>query len=623
MANPYAGLKYVPDAAPTATATNPYAGLTYVEDQPETYSPIETVGRNAVNLFGAGPAVSGVFQHLANGRDYAEGRDETRRHLEEANEQNPISGYVGKAAALGGETLLGGVVGKGLSLGAKAIGLTDALSPVLQKLGTVGAAAAAKGAVGGAGYGAASGAGEALSEGKDVLPAAATGAATGAALGGAVGGVAGKLGETFGNATSLQNESIVRGASERALPRKQSALAALIEDDLPKSKSTLSPSDVIQDNVKILKGLRSGDYESVAKASDAVTDRVGALEVGKAQNYKAVDSALGGGFPANAPIDALENRAATEAEAPWRKVLQDKADALKQQWSSISTDEAKRYLTSMRVTGDQSARDALEGLASKLPEGKQWTKADFLDHLVGGERGSAVKNWADLDPELRKAVEQLPFKFDGQLRIPSQDLRKVLTMSQDEAEKALGTLNATKNARLAALSQDVLGTTLDRQLDTAAAAGTERVVDAVQQIRDVNMQQSVLLRLNEAVSKKIEKLQLGKPTLGGIAGHGVTSLLGGYEALNAGKNFLHGNFVDAGKDALLAIASKVVPKAVVGAKRAAIDSLALLQREVEKGNPRAIKLLRMAQASRKLGTAAAGAAGAVTAGTLSTEGTPQ
>lgn len=628
MANPYAGLKYSPDES---SSGSPFAGLKYVEDEPEQYSPIETVGRNAVNLFGAGPALSGVVQHLMSGRDYTEGRDETRRHLEEANEQNPTSALVGKGLALVGETAVGGGVGKAISLGSRAIGVTEALSPLMQKLGTTGAAAA-KGALGGAGYGAASSAGEALSEGKDVLPATLEGAGSGAILGGAIGGVVGKIGETYRNARGLQNESIVRGASERALPRKQSALANLF-GDAPKSeltdvessieslrrKSTLDPSQVIQENRDILKGFRSGKYEDVARASEAVADRVSELESGKAANYKRVDKALKGGFEARTPIDALENKAATETEAPWKKVLQNKADALKTQWSSISTDEAKRYLASMRVSGDQGLRDALEGVAAKLPEGKQWTKADFLDELVGKGRGSARANWADIDPDLRKAVESLPFKFDGTLKVPTQDLRRVLTMAQDEAETALGTLNATKNARLAALSQEVLGTTMDRTLDHAGHTLTPGIDEAIQAIRDTNMQQSVLLKLNEAASRKIEKLQLGKPTLGGIASHGAANLLGGYEALGAVKHVLTGDLGGAAKDAGAAILAKAAPSIIAGSKRGAVDALALLQREVAKGNPRAIKLLRAAQAARKVGTAGAGSLGAVTAGTLSNE----
>ncbi len=614
--NPFAGLKYVEDQpVVSAMPGNPFAGLKYVEDEPETYSPIETVGRNAVNVFGLAAPVSGVVQKLLNNRPYEEGRDETRRHLEESNEQNPISSYVGKAAALIPETLIGGAASKAVQLGSKAVGATELLSPVLQKLGSTGTAIA-KGALGGAGYGAAGGAGEALSKGEDVLPAAAESALTGGLIGGALGGVAHKVGEAFEGAIGKQNESIVRGASERALPRKQSALAAIIEDELPKTKTNITAGDVLQDNVKILKGLRSGDYETVAKASEDVQRKVSSLEVGKAENYKTVDKALKGGFEAKGPIDALENRAATENEAPWKNVLLNKAKNLREQWSSISTDEAKRYLTSMRVTGDQSIRDALEGLASKLPEGKTWTKSDFLDHLAGGERGSAAKTWADLNPDLRRAVEQLPFKFDGTLKIPSQDLRRLLTLSQDEAETALGTLNATKNARLASLGQEVLGTTLDRTLDAAAAAGEKGVEKAVQAIRDVNVQQSVLLKLNEAVSKKIEKLQLGKPTLGGIAGHGAADLLGGYELLGAGRHLLHGDLAGAAQDAALAVAAKLAPKAIVGAKRGVIDSMAALKRAVDAGNPNAIRLLKAVQASQKLGTAAAGSVGAVTAGTL-------
>lgn len=607
---------FVPDPQPVASALP--AG--FVPDgpaaEPTNYSPLETVGLNAANLFNLEPAAVGAYQSVVNNKDYAAERDAQRARIEAANEQNPISSYVGKAAALGGETLIGGGVGKAVSLGAKAAGAAEALSPVLQKLGSTGTAIA-KGALGGAAYGAAGAGGEALSKGEDVLPAAAEAAVTGGALGGALGGVAHKVGEAFEGAIGKQNESIVRGASERALPRKQSALAALVEDELPKdAKSSITAGQVIQENLPTLKGLRSGNYETVAKAADEVQQKVSSLEVGKADNYKLVDKALKGGFDAKAPIDALENRAATETEAPWRRVLLDKAKALKEQWSSVGTDEAKRLLETMRVTGDQTARDALEGLAKELPASKQWTKADFLDHLVGGERGAARKNWADIDPELRRAVEQLPFRFDGNLKIPSQDLRRLLTISQDEAESALGTLNATKNARLASLGQEVLGSSLNRTLDAAAATGDDAVERAVQTIRDTNVRQSVLLKLNEAVSKKIEKLQLGKPTLGGIAGHGIANVLGGYEALGAVKHALTGDFAGAAKDASAAVLAKFAPQAIVGAKRGAIDSLALLQREVAKGNPRAIALLKAAQQARRVGTAGAGAVGAVTAGTL-------
>lgn len=582
----------------------------------EQYSVPETIGRNAVNLFGAGPAVSGAFQAIANGRKYEEGRDETKRHLEEANAQHPIAGYVGKGIALAGETALGGVAGKALSIGAKLTGAADALSPVMARLGSTGGAIA-KGVLGGAAYGAAGATGSALSEGRDVLPAAAEGAATGGALGGALGGVAHKIGEAFEGAIGGQNESIVRGASERALPRKQSALADLIEKELPSgAKSKVSASEVIQENRDLLKGFRSADPEVVQAAREATLEKADSYEVGKAAKYAQVDKALAGGAPARAAIDDLENKAAVETEAPWKKVLTDKVTSLKQQWSSISTDEAKRYLQAMRVTGDQTARDALEGLASKLPQGEQWTKMQFLDHLVGGERGASTRAWAEIPPDLRKAVETLPFKFDGNIKIPTRDLRRLLTMSQDEAESALGTLNATKNARLAALNQEVLGHTLNKQLDTAASAGGEGVAGAVQAIRDNNVRQSVLLKLADASTRKIEKLRLGKPTLGGVAAGGAAKLLGGYEAIGALKNLVHGDLGGAALDAAGAVGAHYLPRAVAATKFGATDALAALKRGVDAGNPRAVALYRSLQAAGRLGTAGTGAVGSAVSGTL-------
>lgn len=582
----------------------------------EQYSIPETIGRNAVNLFGAGPAVSGAFQAIASGRKYEEGRDETKRHLEEANVQHPVAGYVGKGIALAGETVLGGAAGKALSVGAKLAGVTDAISPVMARLGSTGAAVA-KGALGGAAYGAAGSTGAALSEGKDILPAVAEGAATGGVLGGALGGVAHKIGEAFGGAVGSQNESIVRGASERALPRKQSALADLIEKELPAgAKSKVTAGEVIQENRDLLKGFRSADPEAVQAAREATLAKADSYEIGKAAKYAKVDEALGGGAPARAAIDDLENKAAVEVEAPWKKVLTDKVSSLKQQWSSISTDEAKRYLNSMRVTGDQTARDALEGLSSAIPAGERWTKMQFLDHLVGGERGASTKAWADIDPELRKAVETLPFKFDGTIKVPTRDLRRLLTMSQDEAESALGTLNATKNARLAALNQEVLGHTLNKQLDTAARAGGKDVAGAVQAIRDNNVRQSVLLKLADASTRKVEKLRLGKPTLGGVAAGAGSGLLGGYEALQAGKHLLHGDIGAAALDAGGALAAHLAPKAIQATKFGATDALAALKRGVDAGNPRALALFKSLQATGRLGSAGAGAVGAATSGTL-------
>lgn len=605
--------------APAAPAGfNPDAFLA----QSAEYSPVETVGLNASNLFGAAPAVVGEYQHLVHGKDYAIERDAHRARIEAANEQNPIAKWVGKVGALGAETLVGGGLGKVVSLGARATGLADALSPVAQKLGTIGTAAL-KGVAGGAAYGAAGGAGEALSEGKDVLPAAGSGAALGGALGGALGAAGGKLGEVLGDAKNLQRESIVRGASERALPKKGKALAALFDEAEPggvalrprSMKTDVTPGQVIDENIKILKGFRSGAYDDVARSSEAVSQKVAALEGPKAGHYQKVDEALHGGVPLKNVVDSLENKAAVETEAPWRKVTQDRANAVKAQYSTISTDEAKRLIASMHVPGDQEARTALEGLAEQLPEGKRWSRADFLDHLVGGERGAAVKGWADIPADLRRAVEGLPFRYDGTIKIPAQDLRKMLTHSQDEAESALGTLNATKNARLAALTQEVLGTTMDRVLDHAASLDPA-ARKAVQAIRDVNMRQSVLLRLNEAAARKIEKLQLGKPTLGGIAGHGVSSLLGGYEALSGFKHLLTGDVGGAAHDFATGLAAKLAPKAVVGAKRGAIDSLAWVQREAARGNHRAIRLLKAASAAKSIGTAGAGAVGSAATSTL-------
>lgn len=577
--------------------------------------PVLTFGQRASNVFGIGAALSGVLQSIYHGTSYEHERDLYRRALDVGSEQNPKAALAGSVASIVPETVIGGGVGRALGAGAKLAGLGTRLaeaSPVV--------AGAARGALGGLGFGAAGGAGEALSEGKDVGEGALKGGAAGAALGGGIGAIGGKLGSLFRRAPEVFAEDAARSAAARALPKKQGAIAALLEEEAGASARTpITGKDVILEHRGALRKLRSDSAEKVAEGFDEVKAAVDALEVPKAAHYKVVDKALGGGIEAKWPIDLLENRAATETEAPWRRVLQNKADALKAQFSTVSTDVAKQALQRARVSGDQeAARNALEEFAARLPEGQVWTKAEFLDHLVGG---NAAKNFERINPEVRRAVEQLPFAYDGSIKVPSRDIRRILTLSQDEAEQALGTLNQTKNAKLASLSQEVLTLALNEKLDTAAlrTLGTPGVDKAVQAIRDTNKRQSVLLKINEAAARKLEKLTLAKPTLGGsLARHG-TSLLSGYEALEAGKRLLHGDVGGAATSAAAAVAAKLAPKAATGARRGAVDLLTELNLAAKAGNPRALRLLRAAANARKVGTAGAGSVGSVSNGTLSQE----
>lgn len=584
--------------APDRVAPTGLAGLITGEQTRPTYTgepltPADTVALNATNLFGAGSAIGGAVNAALRGGSYEDWRQKFEAARGQANEDNPKAKWAGRGLALAAEMAAGGLAGKavGAGVGALAPGAAETLAAAAKARPVLAGIAGGVGT--GAAYGAAGGAGEAASQGGALLEGAIRGAKVGAVTGGVFGGALAKASKLLKRAPQTQVEDIVRAASERALPRKQSALSALFEDADGEAmrhaaaKSRVTPGQVIAENLPALKKLRGKDADTVSAGTKEISATVEALEQPKGLHYAAVDDAIGGGFRAKAPIDALENRAATETEKPWKRVLQQKADALKQQWSSISTEEAKRILMAEKPRGDQSGRDAMEAFARSLPNGQQLTKGELLDVLAGG---NARANWADLNPEIRAVIDAMPYKYDGNLKIPSRDLRRALTMSQDEAEKALGTLNATKNARLAALSQEVLGKTMDRTLDAAAKKGP-MYAEAVQAIRDTNMRQSTLLRLNESAARKVEKLNLAKPTLGGIVGGHGPSLLSGYEALEAAKHLMHGDIAGAARSAAAAVAAKVVPKAVVGGKRAANDAAAALQRRLAVGDRTAKRLL--------------------------------
>ena len=270
-----------------------------------------------------------------------------------------------------------------------------------------------------------------------------------------------------------------------------------------------------------------------------------------------------------------------------------------------------------------AAPNAIATYAETLPEGQQWTPKQFLDLAAGGKAGST-----EFDPEIRKAVEQLPFRFDPKLKIKSQDdLRKLLSVSQDEAESALGTLNATKNAKLASQNQQVIGSVMNKVLDAAKKSNVEGIEDAVQNIYDTNLKQSVLLRLNEALASKEDKLKLGKLGLGSHAANIGATLLGGHELLGAVGKVAQGDFGGAALDVGKAALVKAAPKAAAVARTSVTDAAAQgsrvlqrIQQAARDGSPKAKALLASLQASKSIGTAGAGAIGSTTSTTLGQQG---
>src|SRR6478609_4286051 len=141
-----------------------------------------TFALNATNLFGADPAIGAGLNNLVRGGSYDEWRQKFEAAREAGNEAHPVAKWGGRLAALGAETVVGGVLGKAVGAGAKAVGAGETLAAAAKARPI--ATAVAKGIGSGAAYGAAGGAGTALSEGKDALEGAESGAKLGGVLGG-------------------------------------------------------------------------------------------------------------------------------------------------------------------------------------------------------------------------------------------------------------------------------------------------------------------------------------------------------------------------------------------------------------------------------------------------------
>lgn len=608
------------------------AGLTYDQlkqmggvpseefSQEEAPGVAKTIALNATNLFGAAPALSGVIQHLVNNEDYAQARDRYQRMIDSANEANPIAGYVGKGASLIGETVIGGGLGKVASLGAKAIGA----GRLLGEAGGLGSSIA-KGVAGGAAYGAAGGAGEALSHGQDAGTAALSGGAIGGVAGGALGAVAHGASKLLHGAEDAQANSLVQGVSSGILPRERKLASRLagkgaILGETEAAKAGITSTDALVENQKAIRKAASSkphEAQQGIRELETVTD---SLESSKGPHYEAVDAANGGGVHAKTPVDALRNKASV-LQGRERKVLEDTANLLEEKYATVSTDAARQQLLKAVPAGDQGARDVIEKFTKKIPAGENWNKTRFLNELAGGD---ALANSHTIDPMLRKQVEKLPFSFDGEARIPSRELRKVLTAAQEEAATAMGTLNATENARLKALPEQVLKGVVNRELDRAAGNGGAEA--AVKAIREINTRQSTLLNIKKFAESALDKKVLNKQgltpqkTTGGIIG-----ALEGSQALNSA---ISGNFGHAALHVAGGIVGSAVPTAAKGASTAGIDRMAWLAREARQAlqaqsagqvpTEAGIKALRIIKTLRGAGQVLPAAAGALGAANSTT-----
>src|SRR5688572_12467128 len=86
---------------------------TFVEDAGDPqFTPTETFGLQATNLFGGGDAIGAVVNSIVRGGKYDEWRKRFATARQLAAAQNPIASTAGRVTSFASELAVGGAVGK-------------------------------------------------------------------------------------------------------------------------------------------------------------------------------------------------------------------------------------------------------------------------------------------------------------------------------------------------------------------------------------------------------------------------------------------------------------------------------------------------------------------------------
>jgi len=517
--------------------------------EPPEISPLRTVALNATNVFGAAPAISGAISAIGGG-DYASARDAYQQQIDQANEQNPISSWVGKGISLVPETVLGGAVGKVASVGAKAFGVGARLAeaaPLTQSI--------VKGAIGGAGYGAASAGGEALSHGQDVLPAAGEGALGGAAAGGALGAIFHGAGELFKRAPASDERNLLRGVAEgegtsgSATPKVKKLLAN-------QQKNVI---DTLRADPELLRASRKPAIE----AAPVFRGKLEAVGEQLDPAYKIIDEKTGG-VSVRGLVEHLDGEIADLAKDPLNEVYSN---------------------------GLAKIRDSLlDAWAPKIKEGQaviQSLKAQGITKIP-------------------------PSVIPSDVYVPTQKLRQVVTKLQTRAVDVINGLNPGESSKAKAEFAAILKDYLDSHLDAAAVDKAGEA--AVAHIKQLNKTYSALATMTKAIDQRAWKEQTGS-----VSGRGlVKNLLGHGTVTGAVVGAVSGHPVTA----LGALAAHQAVEHLPGAAAYANSKLAAVARAAQAGNPNALRLLKVAQFAKQVGTAGAGAVGSSVATTAAGQGQP-
>lgn len=490
---------FVPDA-PAAGGALPDG---FVPDAPvaplRTFSGPETFGLHAANLFGAGPTVYGAIKYIQEGNiykarqaydaargDYASALDAT-----ENDDEHAWARRAGKLAAIGGETVIGGGVGRALSIGGKALGVGAKLAPwaeanpILSKV--------LSGAGSGAAYGAASGAGSAASKGEDVTSGALVGAGTGAAFGGALGAVGGVAGKVLKAAPEHEEADLLRGVTngtgefggatptvKKAVMRDQADIISVLRKD-PELRSVVS-------------GPAKEALPLVQHRLEQVGSRLDPL-------YDVVDKTTGG-----VSVHGLVN---------------------------TIDDEIQRL-----------ARTPLnERMIGALEDVKQSALKAWAPDLEKVAKSQGKLSAMGIDTPLRLQPEDV--------MVPTRDVRAMVTKLQRTGTKITDALNPGDASQVKADIAKFMKGFIDSHLDVAAEQSPEAAL-AVRGIYEINPIYSALRNMSKAIEQRAQKEGTGSPSVGGAlktllthgAGGGTVAMLlhgnlPGALALGAGSLLAH------------------------------------------------------------------------------------
>jgi hypothetical protein len=469
---------FVPDAQPAGGAfPEGFQPDATTSTPPRTFSGAETFGLNAANLFGAGPTVYSALKYIAEGDPYkkAAAADAARADYQgaldttEADDEHAWARRAGKLAALGGETLVGGGVGKALSIGAKGVGLAAKLAPWAEANPIISKVLAGAGS--GAAYGAASGAGTAASKGQDVGEEALKGAGVGAVLGGALSGVGGVAGKLLKGAPEHEEADLLRGITNGT-------------GEFGGATAT-AKKIVSRDKEDIIATLRS-DPELRAVVSGPAKEAMPLLQQRLEQTgskldplYDVVDRATGG-----VSVHGLVNTIDDEIQRLGRTPLNE------------------LYVNALK----DIKQSALNAWAPDLEK-------------VAASQG-----------KLAAMGIETPLRLQPQdVMVPTRDVRAMVTRLQTRGSQVINPLNPGEASQMKADIAGFLKGFLDSHLDVAAEQSPATAA-AVKAIYDINPVYSALKNMMKAVEQRAQKEGTGSVSMGGNLKHLLTHGAGGAAA---------------------------------------------------------------------------------------------